>query len=117
VIFYGDYVRMCEDFALNFGCNITGCCITITISHLFFTRESLTKNNTTLVLHPPYFPLFPRLKIKLESRHFDRIGVIEAESQAVLNTLTEHDFQNAFKKMAEALGTVYARVRELLQGR
>jgi hypothetical protein len=24
----------------------------------------------------------------------------------MLNTLTEHDFQNAFKKMAEALGTV-----------
>jgi hypothetical protein len=24
--------------------------------------------------------------------------VIEAESLAVLNTLTEHDFQNAFKK-------------------
>jgi hypothetical protein len=24
--------------------------------------------------------------------------VIEAESQAVLNTLTEHDFQGAFKK-------------------
>jgi hypothetical protein len=37
------------------------------------------------------------LKIKLESRHFDRIGVIEAESQAVMNTLTEHDFQDAFK--------------------
>jgi hypothetical protein len=27
--------------------------------------------------------------------------VIEAESQAVLNTLTEHDFHHAFKKMAE----------------
>jgi hypothetical protein len=24
--------------------------------------------------------------------------VIEAESQAVMNTLTEHDFQDAFKK-------------------
>jgi hypothetical protein len=29
--------------------------------------------------------------------HFDTIEVIEAESQAVLNTLTEHDFQGAFK--------------------
>jgi hypothetical protein len=38
------------------------------------------------------------LKIKLKSRHFDTIEVIEAESQAVLNTLTEHDFQDAFKK-------------------
>jgi hypothetical protein len=47
--------------------------------------------------HPPYFSLFPRLKIKLKDRHFDTVEVIEAESQAVLNTLTEHDFQDAFK--------------------
>jgi hypothetical protein len=32
--------------------------------------------------------------------------VIDAESQAVLNTLTEHDFQEAFKKTAQAqMGT------------
>jgi hypothetical protein len=30
------------------------------------------------------------------SRHFDTTVVIEAEWQAVLNTLTEHDFQAAF---------------------
>jgi hypothetical protein len=29
--------------------------------------------------------------------------VIEAELEAVLNTLTEHDFHDAFKKMAEVL--------------
>jgi hypothetical protein len=57
----------------------------------------------TLVPHPPYFSLFPRLKIKLKGHHFDTIEVIEAESQAVLSTLTEHDFQGAFK-MAESLG-------------
>jgi hypothetical protein len=38
------------------------------------------------------------LKIKLKGRHFDIIEVFKAESQAVLNTLTEHDFQDAFKK-------------------
>jgi hypothetical protein len=32
--------------------------------------------------------------------------VIEAESQAVLNTLTDHDFQDALKKITEELGTV-----------
>jgi hypothetical protein len=32
------------------------------------------------------------------SHRFHRIELIEAESQALLNTLTEHDFQNAFKK-------------------
>jgi hypothetical protein len=44
-----------------------------------------------VVPHPPYFYLFPRLKIKLKGRHFDTIEVMEAESQAVLNILTEHD--------------------------
>jgi hypothetical protein len=38
------------------------------------------------------------LKIKLKGRHFDTVEVIELELQAVLNTLTEHDFQGAFKK-------------------
>jgi hypothetical protein len=50
------------------------------------------------------------LKIKLDSRHFDTTEMIEAESQAVLNALTEHDFQDAFK-MVEPLG------RGLLRGR
>jgi hypothetical protein len=35
---------------------------------------------------------------ELKSRHFDTNEVMKAESQAVLNTLTEHDFQYAFKK-------------------
>jgi predicted helicase len=49
------------------------------------------------------------LKIKLKGHHFDTIEVMEAESQAVLNTLTEHDFQDAFKNIAEVLGTVHTR--------
>jgi hypothetical protein len=52
----------------------------------------------TVVPHLIYFPLFPQLKIKLKGRQSDRIEMIEAESQAVLNTLAEHDFQDAFKK-------------------
>jgi transposase len=59
----------------------------------------------TVVPHPPYSPdlapcnfLFPRLKIKLKGRRFDTTEASEAESQTVLNTLTEHDFQDAFKK-------------------
>jgi hypothetical protein len=54
------------------------------------------KNNITAV---PHFFLFPQLKIKLKGRHFDTTEVIEAESQAVLNTLTENDFEDAFKKL------------------
>jgi hypothetical protein len=42
---------------------------------------------------------------------FYTIEVIEAESHAVLNTLTEHDFQDAFKEIAEAVGTAHTRGR------
>jgi hypothetical protein len=41
------------------------------------------------------------LKIKLKGHRFDTIEVIAAESQAVLNTLTEHDFQDSFKQWQE----------------
>jgi hypothetical protein len=37
------------------------------------------------------------LKIKLKGPRFVTMMVIEAKPQAVLNTLTEHDFQDAFK--------------------
>jgi hypothetical protein len=33
---------------------------------------------------------------KLKGRHFDTNKVIEEDSQAVLNTLTEHGFQDTF---------------------
>jgi hypothetical protein len=42
--------------------------------------------------------------------------VIEAEPQVMLNTLTEHDFQDAFKKITELLGTVHMCGRGILQG-
>jgi hypothetical protein len=77
----------------------------------FFTRELLTKNNLTVVTHPPYSSLFPRLKIKLKGHHFDTTEVIEVESQAVLNTLTIHDFQDAFKNDKSAGNGAYARKR------
>jgi hypothetical protein len=46
----------------------------------------------------------------MKDRHFVAIEVIEAESQAVLNTLTEYDLQHA-SKMAEALGAMHTRGR------
>jgi hypothetical protein len=69
-----------------------------TISHFHFTRKFFTKNNMTVVTNPPYFSLFPRVKIKLKVCHLDNSEVIEAELQVAMNTLTEHDFQDAFKK-------------------
>jgi hypothetical protein len=41
--------------------------------------------------------MVPQLKIKPKCCHFDTTEVMEAESQAVMNTLTEHDFQDAFE--------------------
>jgi hypothetical protein len=68
----------------------------------------------TVVPHQPYFSLFPRWKIKLKGRHFDTIQMMETESQAVLNTPTENDFQDTFR-LAEALGTVHTSVRGVLR--
>jgi hypothetical protein len=49
------------------------------------------------------------LKIKLKGRHFETIEVMEAESQAVLNSLTKHGFQDAFKNGRSAGSGAYAR--------
>jgi hypothetical protein len=38
------------------------------------------------------------MKLKLKGRRFDTIEEIQAESQKVLDTLTEEDFQEAFQK-------------------
>jgi DNA-directed RNA polymerase subunit L len=42
--------------------------------------------------------LFPQLKIKLKGHQSDTNDVIEAGLQAILNTLTEHNLQDAFKR-------------------
>jgi hypothetical protein len=48
------------------------------------------------------------LKIKLKGHHFGTIEVMEAESQAVLNTLTKHEFQDAFKNGRSTGNGAYA---------
>jgi hypothetical protein len=63
----------------------------------------------TVVPHPTYFSLFPQLKVKLKGIHYDTIEVMEAESQAVLNTLTEHDFRNTFGNGRSTGSGAYAR--------
>jgi hypothetical protein len=49
-------------------------------------------------LAPCHFFLFPKIKLKLKGHRFDAIEEIQAESQRVLDTLTEKDFQEAFQK-------------------
>jgi hypothetical protein len=53
-------------------------------------------------LAPCDFYLFPQSKITLKGRHFHTSEVIEAKSQEMLNTITEHDF-HAFKKWQKQL--------------
>jgi hypothetical protein len=60
LMLYGDCVKMCEDFASNFGDDKrTGCCVTTTHRLTLFTGEFLTNNNMTVVPHPPYFSVSP----------------------------------------------------------
>jgi transposase len=59
-----------------------------------------------VIPHPPYSPdlapcnffLFPKMKLKLKGRRFYTIEEIQAESQRVLDTQTEKDFQEALQK-------------------
>ena len=64
-------------------------------------REFLTHKAITTFPHPPYSPdlapcdflLFPKMKLQLKGRRFDRVEEIQWESQNVLGTLREQDFQ------------------------
>jgi histone-lysine N-methyltransferase SETMAR len=70
------------------------------------TREFLTHNSIITLLHLPYSPdltpcnflLFPKMKLQLKGHHFDRLEEIQRESQNVLGTLQEQDFQHAFQQ-------------------
>jgi hypothetical protein len=58
-----------------------------------------------VIPHRPYSPdlapcdffLFPKMKFKLKGHLFDTIEEIQAESQRVLDTLTEKDSRNRSK--------------------
>jgi hypothetical protein len=64
-----------------------------------------------VIPHPPYSPdlapcdffLFPKMKLKLKGRRFGTIEEIEAESQRVLDSPTENDYQSV-PKVEEKVG-------------
>jgi hypothetical protein len=60
-------------------------------------------------LAPCDFILFPKMKLKLKGRRFDTIKEIQAESQRVLVTLIEKDFQEAFQNGGDGGTGVYMR--------
>jgi hypothetical protein len=82
-------------------------------SHTYIlTQQLLAKYKTDVILHHLYFPdlapcdffLFPEMKLKLKGRRFDTIEEIQADSQRVLDTLTEKDFQEASEKWRRCWG-------------
>jgi hypothetical protein len=64
--------------------------------HLFLHQDIFDQKQP--VIPPPTFVLQIEDKRKKKGRHFDTDEVTEAESQAVLSTLTEYDFHDPFKK-------------------
>jgi hypothetical protein len=102
---------MKEELGPKFGNKKTGCCNTImpSLTLPFSPGNFVTKNNMAVVCHRPYFSLFIRLKIKFKGHHFDTTEMIEAESQAVLNTFTKQDFEDAFKNSRSSGNGAYAR--------
>jgi hypothetical protein len=86
---------MWEDFFPNFGYERTGCFFTtahrLTLSfsqRIFFTKKQHDCSPPPTILLP-----ISRLEMKLKVHHFDTIKVIDADSWAVLNTLTDQNFQ------------------------
>jgi len=60
-------------------------------------------------LAPCDFFLFPKLKLKLKGRRFDTIEEIQAESQRVLDTLTEKTSRKRSKNGGDGGTGVYMR--------
>jgi hypothetical protein len=83
----------------------------------FFTREFFDQKQHGYRPPPTLLFYVSLVEDKLKGRHFDTIEVIDAELQAVLNTLTEHDFQDAFKKWQKRWERcIDSRLRGLLRG-
>jgi hypothetical protein len=56
------------------------------------------------------------MKLKLKGRRFDTIEEIQAETQKVLDTLTEKDFPESVQKMKKMVRPVSTFRRELRRG-
>jgi hypothetical protein len=80
-----------------------------TPSHTYFFKREFFTETTLLCPSPTQLFSVPLLKAKLKGHHFDTIEVMVVESQAVLSTLTEHDFQDAFKNGRSSGNGAYAR--------
>jgi hypothetical protein len=101
---------MCEDFAqTRVTKELAIASRQRTLSHFLFQQGILDRQQPDR--RPPSILLFSvsSSEDKLKIRHFKTTELIKVESQAVLNTLTEHDFQEAFKNARIAGSGPYAR--------
>jgi hypothetical protein len=111
VTLYVDCVKMCEYFAPNFGEKRNVCCITS-----FSTSEFLTKNNMTVVPHPPFYSLFP-IEDKTERPTIWHNWGYRCRIAGGAKHPHRTRLPGFILEMAEALGTVHTRGRGLLLGR
>jgi hypothetical protein len=102
--FCGDCLKTCEDVAPNFGENRPGSFI-ITTPRLTLPSSPSSPPD----LSPCDFFLFPKMKLKLKGRRFDTTGEIQAESQRVIDILTEKNFQELSKHWGDSGTGVYMR--------
>jgi len=78
----------------------------------------------TVLPHPPYSTdlapsdifLYPKMKMKLKGRRIQTLEEIKTESQAVLNTLRENDFQECFKTWQSRWEHCEASERDYVEG-
>jgi flavin reductase (DIM6/NTAB) family NADH-FMN oxidoreductase RutF len=117
VTFYGECMKRCTGFAPNFGNKRTG--YDIMTMHCLPSPGNFITKNVNVVPHSSFLPdfnpatfLFPQLKLKLKGCHFDTTDVVEAEGQAVLNTPTKDNFQDAFKNGTSTGNGAYERKGE-----
>jgi len=105
--FFAVWGRTFGENDLNCGARAIGCSMMTMHPHrALVTREFLAHKGIITLPHPPYSPdlapcdfvLFPKMKLQLKGCCFDRVEEIQRESQNVLGTLQEQDFQHAFQQ-------------------
>ena len=75
---------------------------TSVFNHQFLAKNKMAvipTHHTPLIWHPVTSSYFQKMKLNLKGRRFDTIEEIQAESQRVIDTLIERDFQEAFQKL------------------
>jgi hypothetical protein len=87
-----------------------------TVSHFLFHREIFDRKQHDCCPAPTLFVSVFSIEDETEMLTFDTIEVNDAESQVVLNTHKEHNFQEAFKKKLRSSDNRTSAWKGLLRG-